>query len=145
MRECLPSVDNISQLPALYLRPSLRAEVHSRNPRRFLAAYTDCAVTKECDLDFRITNEDAIPWDATVTWVVRNQGDEAARVNDLGHTQSGVRQLSKHEITRYAGPHYMDCIVARNGQFLGMASIKVNILDRAQQRPSSRPLYRRFR
>src|SRR6266853_6894204 len=124
-----------SNLPALYLRPVLRADVYSRNPRQYLASYSDdFSVTKDCDLEYSIANDQDIPWDATVTWVVRNQGGEAGKVNDLGHTARGARRLQQHEVTKYAGSHYMDCIVTRNLDFLGMSSIRVTITDRAFKR-----------
>lgn len=146
MRERVEAVDNVANLPAIYLRPRLRAQVFSRNPRRYLAAYTDdFVVTKGCDIEFAITNEAEIPLDATVTWVVRNQGAEASKVNDFGHMARGVRRLAQEEITQYTGTHYMDCIVSRPGQFLGMSSIKVTISDNAYQRPPARPWYNRFR
>jgi hypothetical protein len=148
MRELVEAVDNVRNLPALarHARPTIRAQVYSRDPRNWLHNYVeDFSVTKNCDIDFSILNEGEIPADATITWVVRNQGSEAGRVNDYGHTVRGGRQLTQTEQTRYSGNQYMDCIVTRGGQFLSMSSIKVTITEKEYQKPKARPWYNRFR
>jgi hypothetical protein len=88
-------------------------------------------------------NPEDIPVDATIEWVVRNQGEEVAKVNDLGHIRSGVRTLRNDEKTAYKGSHYMDCIVRKNGFFVGMNSIMVTIKSTPfPKRNSPRRTYR---
>ncbi|MDD1679367.1 MAG: hypothetical protein LUO93_09340, partial [Methanomicrobiales archaeon] len=147
MREHVPAVDHVGHLPAIYLRPMLSASVYTRGPSKLLLGRhtDDFTVLKNCDIIFSVTNPEDIPFDATVKWVVRNQGQEAEMVNDLGHLKSGPRKLEQTEQAKYAGDQYMDCIVTQNGSFLGMNSIKVSIIDREFQKPRNRPWYARFR
>lgn len=88
---------------------------------------------KDCSLHFSVTNPEAIPPDATIEWMVRNEGDEAERINDLGHyVGRGIqRPLSASAPTAYRGTHYMDCIIRRWGQIIGGRRVPVTVQDRA--------------
>jgi hypothetical protein len=145
MREHVAAVDNVRNLPVVQLRPVIRAQVRKQSVPQYSTTHSDdFSVTKNCDIDFMLANEADIPFDVDVAWVVRNQGEEASRVNDLGHTAKGLRKVTQHEITKYAGAQYMDCILTRNGQFWGMSSMKVTITDNETKKPTARPWYRKF-
>ncbi|WP_454834741.1 cyclic GMP-AMP synthase DncV-like nucleotidyltransferase [Pseudomonas lini] len=97
---------------------------------------------KNESLSFRVFNSDEYHPDASISWIVRNQGGDAADSNDLGHnTPLGISA----EISRdcaYTGVHYMDATVVYRGQVLGVGKVKVNI--QPYNRPVKNPIRRRI-
>lgn len=102
-------------------------------------------VGKDCWLEFRIKNQHIIPDYATVEWTVRNAGQEADNIGDLGHRQMGMRLLSVREHTSYTGKHFMDCVVRLNGQVYAVRRVPVHIKNilRAERNPP-KPPYTKF-
>lgn len=102
-------------------------------------------VAKDCSLVFRIKNPHIIPDYAMVEWTVRNAGDEADGIGDLGHRQTGIRLLTVREHTEYSGKHYMDCVVRLNGQVYAVRRVPVHIknIQRADRNPP-KPAYTKF-
>jgi hypothetical protein len=102
-------------------------------------------VNKDAKLIFRIINPEVIPQWATVDWVVRNAGAEAAAVNDIGHSTRGKRALECEERTAYFGRHFMDCIVRLNGRAIAVKRIPVYVKSPSFIKAlPTKPWYRRF-
>ncbi len=80
-------------------------------------------VRKGATLEFSVVNQQAFPVGAEVSWMVRNDGQEAERENDLGHF-SGCGMTNK-ENTAYKGTHYVDVVVRLNGRAIGRRRVKV--------------------
>jgi hypothetical protein len=74
-------------------------------------------------------------------WMVRNEGDEAEDVNDLGH-RAGFGPTAE-ERSAYNGTHYMDCTAVLGHRIVGIRRVKVAISgERAARRnPAKRPAY----
>ena len=64
---------------------------------------------------------------AEVHWIVRNQDEEAKRVNDLGHTSVLSISDERYEGCSYSGTHYMECLVLDKNNIKGMGAVKVRI------------------
>lgn len=102
-------------------------------------------IPKDCSIDFEIMNPENLPPHASVQWVVRNTGEEAEYVNDMGHrTQLG--QIRNSERSAYRGTHYMDCVVKQFGKLIGYRRVPVTITGMAMPRrnPAVRPFWRSF-
>lgn len=67
-------------------------------------------IPRDCNLKFQLTNAQDLPANAKVQWVVRNEGEEAEYVNDMGHF-AGNDNFARHEHSAYKGTHFMDIIV----------------------------------
>lgn len=129
--------------------PEIDIEIYSREPRRLLARHRNevSSVVKGCNLLFRIANPHVVPQFATVEWTVRNEGDEADALSDLGHRRLGVRMLeAEEERAEYRGRHFMDCIVRLNGSVYAMRRVPVSIRDlQMPARNPPRPAYTQLR
>ncbi len=149
----LPEADGVEFVDAasgrsLMMLPNIRVDVFVRNPKRHLATYTNevPSVAKKCDLKFSITNQHVIPPYATIEWTVRNAGQEAEIIGDLGHTRIIAMGFEAEEKTEYFGKHYMDCVVRLNGSVIAVRRIPVSI--RATEYPvrnPPKPAYTRLR
>lgn len=82
-------------------------------------------IPKGCDLTFTLMNAARLPIGATVSWVVRNSGDEAELENDLGHRNAGAFVVT--ETTAYRGDHFMDVAVRLNGRLIGRRRVPVTV------------------
>lgn len=82
-------------------------------------------IPKNCEITFTLMNEHALPLGATVSWTVRNQGEEAEDENDLGHNWKDERQVVEH--SAYRGTQYMDVTARLNGRIIGKRRIPVKI------------------
>ncbi len=102
-------------------------------------------IPKDCKIYFRITNPEALPQDATVQWMVRNEGNEAEYTNDLGHAAG--TGITADERSAYKGTHYMDCVVRQYGVVIGLRRIPVTITGffMPRRNPEKRPDYVRHR
>ena len=128
--------------------PEIQIAVYSRNPRRLLGTYLNGVenVPKDSDLEFSITNRSQIPLNAIIHWTVRNDGDEAADIGDLGHHRSEVAMFTANEHTAYVGTHFMDCLIERDGAILALRRVPVTIIDSPSKRlqKSKPPYYKQF-
>lgn len=90
-------------------------------------------IPKDCTVTFALANAHALPAGAVVSWTVRNEGDEAEFVNDLGHLAGYGESVSRH--SAYNGLHHMDVSVKLNGRLIGRRRIPVNIRGNAPLLP----------
>lgn len=134
---------------ALMQLPEIKIDVFKRSPpKELVGSYVNevPSVPKDCDLVFTITNPHVVPPFATVEWTVRNDGEEAEYLGDLGHRQAGARLLKVEEHTAYAGRQYMDCVVKQSGQVLSLRRVPVLIRDiQYPARNPARPSYTRIK
>jgi len=107
------------------------------------AAVVDSVISyKNESLVFKLKNKDEYPVGSSVTWIVRNQGGEAADVNDLGHDTSLELAEEINRSCSYTGVHYMDATIKYRGVAIGVGKVKVNIMP--YTRPLKNPLRRRI-
>lgn len=84
-------------------------------------------IPRDCSIKFKLINFDQLPAGAHLQWIVRNEGDEAECINDLGHP-AGENTSEAVENSAYNGSHYMDVIVTIPFQgVVGFARIPVEI------------------
>jgi hypothetical protein len=123
-----------SSLPAV-VQPDVHVRATSKINSRFQYSGMNKIgpIPKECDIFFDLVNRNELPGDAEVEWMVRNEGDEAETVNDLGHRAG--HGLTAKESSAYVGTHYMDCSIKRGQRILGMKRIPVVIDNRRTPRP----------
>jgi hypothetical protein len=84
------------------------------------------SIPKKCSITFTLVNADQLPYGARVEWTVRNEGNEAEGINDLGHP-AGTGYTAT-ESSEYRGRHYMDCVVRQYGHVVAMRRIPVDIV-----------------
>lgn len=148
----LPEADEVEVVDtsgqALMVLPNIQIDVYARNPKRLIATYTNevPTVSKNCDLKFSITNTHAVPPFATIEWTVRNSGQEAEVIGDLGHTRLVAMGLKAEESTSYLGKHYMDCVIWLNGDVVAVRRVPVFVkAAEYPQRNPPRPAYTKIR
>jgi len=149
----LPEADEVEVVDALSGRalmtlPEIQIDVIDRKSKRHMATHTNQvpSVAKKCDLKFRITNPHVVPRFATIEWTVRNAGDEAELIGDLGHTRVVAMGFEADEFTEYYGKHYMDCVVRVDGKVVSVRRVPVTV--RAIEYPlrnPPKPAYTRLR
>ena len=102
-------------------------------------------IRKNCDITFQVANAYMMSPGTRYIWVVRNEGDEAEEVNDLGH--SAGEGPSANERSAYNGTHYMDCTAVSGGTIIGIRRVKVTISGEpaARRNPIKKPSYVRLR
>ena len=128
--------------------PEIEIKVFTGDPARQIATHRNevPGVAKGCSLTFSIVNPHVVPEFATVEWTVRNEGQEADQLSDLGHRRIGMRLLATNEHTAYVGRHFMDCVVRMNGQVYAARRVPVNIRDvQYVPRNPPRPAYTKIR
>ncbi|MCX5726883.1 MAG: hypothetical protein NT030_06920 [Candidatus Saganbacteria bacterium] len=103
-------------------------------------------IPKKCDIYFTLTNVKHLPAGASVQWIVRNEGEEAEYINDLGHL-AGLDPKEAKESSAYKGTHYMDVVVTSSmGEVLGFRRLPVEVSGYFMPpRNPKRPGYTRFR
>jgi hypothetical protein len=82
-------------------------------------------IPRGCDIKFEVINSETFPEGAEVHWTVRNEGDEAELVNDLGHTSR--TGLINEESSAYKGCHNVDVVVKLNGRVIGRRRVDVQV------------------
>jgi Adenylyl/Guanylyl and SMODS C-terminal sensor domain len=82
-------------------------------------------IPKNCTITFKLVNANQLPFGAAVEWMVRNEGNEAESVNDLGHPAGTGHVITEN--SAYKGRHYMDCIIRQYGQVISMRRIPVDV------------------
>lgn len=102
-------------------------------------------IPKACAINFTLENAGQLPPGARVQWIVRNEGDEAEQINDLGHLAASGTVATEN--SAYRGTHYMDVIVTTSsGRMLGYRRIPVQVRGLAMPpRNASRPSWTQFR
>ncbi len=104
-------------------------------------------IPKDCDIYFTLTNARQLPPGANIKWTVRNEGEEAEYINDMGHLALGEDQTKAKESSAYKGTHYMDVAVTSYlGEVLGFRRLPVEISGYFMPpRNPKKPGYTRFR
>lgn len=136
-----------SNLPAPIFVPEIAVSATSKANRNLTYSGQNKIgpIPKGCDIEFRLANTGSLPFGATVTWTVRNEGREAENKNDLGHRVGAG--LVAFETSAYRGTHYMDCTVKVGGKVVAMRRVPVEIsgVDAPRRNPVNRPAWTRFR
>lgn len=72
--------------------------------------------------------------------MVRNEGDEAEDIDDLGHKAG--QGLEADERSAYNGTHFMDCTAVAGGQIIGVRRVFVqhSFILRAEAKPTQASL-----
>lgn len=135
------------RLPVRVITPEVHVQAIARNNRnrQWQSTNTIGPIPKDCDIKFRITNLEAMPDNSVIQWMVRNEGDEAEDINDLGHRAGFGPTASEHSM--YKGTHYMDCMVRQHGVIVGMRRIPVTIhgVSMPRRNPAKRPAWIQLR
>lgn len=118
----LPEPDEVEVIEASTERalmqvPDVDVAVYDHRGGTLLTTYRNevPSVPRARWLVFSIVNRHIVPNHADISWTVRNDGEEANHIGDLGHIQRGIGMFSAEEGTSYLGKHYMDCVVRCNG------------------------------
>ena len=111
-----------------YITPEVHVIATYQNDRkqRWVDKNKIGPIPRGCDIKFNIINQQDIPSNVDIQWVVRNEGNEAEEINDLGHMAGSGLKAS--EQSAYKGTHYMDCMVRQHGVIVGMRRIPVTHL-----------------
>lgn len=135
-------LDEVRNLPALRSIPEVSVSAKSRDNPTFNYQGTNRIgpIRKNCSIDFRVTNAGMMPPGTRYTWVVRNEGDEAEEVNDLGHLAG--QGPAAEERSAYNGTHYMDCTAICGETVVGIRRVKVTI--RGEPAPRRNPIKKPF-
>lgn len=127
----LPDVKQLDELvktlPAVRTIPEVRVDAISReNPNLTYSGVNGIGpIPKHCKITFEITNSLSMPQGTQFYWIVRNEGDEAEDLNDLGH-KAGIG-LRAEERSAYKGSHFMDCTAVLGGRIIGLRRVLVKI------------------
>lgn len=135
-------VEDARNLPALRTLPDVLVHAVSRDNRRFQYDGRNQIgpIPKNCDISFSVTNANRMPYGTRFFWVVRNEGDEAEEMNDLGHKAGTGLRAQEH--SSYNGTHYMDCTAAASGRIVGIQRVRVTISGRRiPKRNPRKPAY----
>lgn len=115
------------QLPALRTLPEVRVDAIAKNNAnlRYSGRNEIGPIPKDCSMTFRVINADRMPYGTQFYWMVRNEGEEAEDINDLGHKAG--QGIETTESSAYNGTHYMDCTAIAGGRIIGVRRVSVRI------------------
>ncbi len=101
-------------------------------------------IPKNCGITFRVSNANRMPYGVQFSWMVRNEGNEAENINDLGHKAGNGINVTEH--SAYNGTHYMDCTAILEGQIVGVRRVRVCIRSlAAPKRNPPRPTWTKIK
>lgn len=114
---------------ALMQVPDIDVAVYDRKGGTLLATYRNevPSVAPDQWLAFSIVNRHIVPNFADIGWTVRNDGEEADNIGDLGHTRRGIGMFMVERNAVYSGKHYMDCVIRCNGSVFAVRRVPVFI------------------
>lgn len=138
--------DRAANLPIVVTQPEVRVHAVSRdNPNlRYTGVNTIGPIAKNCSITFEVTNAWQMPAGTTFYWMVRNEGEEAEDVNDLGHKAGTGLRAEEH--SAYSGKHFMDCTAVAGDRIVGLRRVPVTIRGlAAPKRNPPRPAYVKIR
>lgn len=127
----LPEAQTLSeearQLPALRTLPEVQINAVSKDNTNLQFSGTNeiGPIPKNCTISFRVSNADRMPYGTQFYWMVRNEGDEAEDINDLGHKAG--QGIDATERSAYNGTHYMDCTAVAGARIVGVRRVRVRI------------------
>lgn len=110
--------------------PSIRIKVLSKDKKTVLRTCINAVanLTKENSLDFSIENAHELPPNSRAIWTVRNGGQEASDVFDLGHiTHAASLNQTIHETIAYTGRHFMDCAIVTGAKVHSLVRVPVHV------------------
>ncbi|AXX94983.1 nucleotidyltransferase [Arcobacter ellisii] len=124
-----PKFDTVSNLPTLTNPPNIsfkhlnsKGEVISNKISNSIIAF------KNERFSFQLSNQEEYSNDCKVFWIIKNQGDIANNVNDLGHIKVLDLNDVLEEHCAYKGIHLIECqVINQYSQVEGYCSIKINI------------------
>jgi len=123
-----------TNLPAITTSPKVRVRHNYKGKKPFTNKVTDeISVFRDDELYFSIDNKQDYSETAEVHWIVRNQGVEAMRLNDLGHTTVLSVNGERHAGCSYGGTHYMECLILDQNNIKGIGAVKVRIIGLSRQ------------
>lgn len=125
------------------IAPDVRVVAHSPLGYRKEGFNEIGPIPKGLDIDFRVTNAGLFPAGVQFDWTVRNTGNEAGQLNDLGHRKN-LDGLSAHERSAYNGTHFMDCVARLNGRIIALRRVPV-VISGVALAPRAKPMMRQFR
>ena len=113
--------------PALRTLPEVQVRAVSKDNSNLQYNGTNSIgpIPKNCSITFRVSNQDHMPYGTEFYWMVRNEGDEAEEINDLGHKAGMGLVVTEH--TAYNGTHFMDCTAIFAGRMIGVRRVPVRI------------------
>ena len=119
--------DEARQLPALRTLPEVQVNAVSKDNinLRYSGMNEIGPIPKNCNISFRVSNAVQMPYGTQYCWMVRNEGDEAEDINDLGHKAG--QGIEATERSAYNGTHYMDCTAVAGGRIVGVRRVRVRI------------------
>jgi Adenylyl/Guanylyl and SMODS C-terminal sensor domain len=130
----LPEADGVEVVEpvtnlALMQVPDIEVRVYDERDGKLLATHMNevPSAAKDRWLVFDLVNKHVLPDYADISWTVRNDGEEAVHIGDLGHFRRGINMLTVEENTAYLGKHYMDCVIRLNGTIFAVRRVPVNI------------------
>jgi hypothetical protein len=124
--ERLEEVTKNTKLPAITTPPKINVRHLDKSKNLLNNKVTNSVRTfRDEELYFSIENTHDYSNNAEVRWIVRNQDDEARRLNDLGHTTVLSKDEVRNEGCSYNGTHYMECLVLDNNTIKGISAVKV--------------------
>lgn len=136
----LPETDEVEVVEpatdrALMQVPDIDVKIYDREGGNLLLTYRNevPGVSKGRWLVFELVNKHVVPAYADISWTVRNDGDEADYLGDLGHLQRGINMYITEESTAYLGKHYMDCVIRLNGTIFAVRRVPVHIIPDQQK------------
>jgi hypothetical protein len=140
--------DNITALTNVLFVPRVRVTATSKTNSSFSTQDINRLgpIPRDCAIEFVLLNQADLPTDAHLQWIVRNEGEEAEIINDLGH-HAGVNERLAREGSAYNGSHFMDVIVTIPMQgVVGFARIPIVIsFPAVPPRNPKKPGYTRIR
>jgi hypothetical protein len=134
-----------TNLPANTIPPQIRVRHNDKREKLLSNNITsEIKLFRGEKLYFSIDNKGDYSQVAEVHWIVRNQGAEAMRVNDLGHTTVLGIQDEHQKGCSYSGTHYMECLILDQKNITGIGAVKVRItgLPRPLRNPPRKKHYR---
>lgn len=115
-------------LPVPLMTPNIQITAVPRNNTNIrYSEQNSITIPKDCDIEFRLQN---VPLNEMleIEWMVRNEGLEAERVNDMGHRNVHADAVA-HERSAYKGKQYMDCTIKKFGTIIGFRRVPVTITN----------------
>ncbi|MCV2436888.1 cyclic GMP-AMP synthase DncV-like nucleotidyltransferase [Paucibacter sp. DJ2R-2] len=136
----LPEADEVEIVEpatnrALMQVPDIEVRVYDREDGNLLATYLNEVPSVERGrwLVFELANKHVLPDFADISWTVRNDGEEAVHIGDLGHSRRGINMHTASESTAYLGKHHMDCVIRLNGTIFAVRRLPVHIKPNQQK------------
>jgi hypothetical protein len=133
-------------LPALRMLPEVQVNAVSKDNSNLRYSGTNeiGPIPKNCTISFRVSNQDQMPYGTQFYWMVRNEGNEADEINDLGH-KAGTGLVAT-ENAAYNGTHFMDCTAILSNTVVGVRRVRVHINSfTAPKRNPPKPAWARIK